>query len=187
MSVLVRSIFLTAGLSLLTACGGSVGKVLGLEKEAPDEFAVATRAPLVLPPDFGLRPPDPRDKRAEEDRVKGQAEAALFGLQSSREKRKTAANVQAQFDAGEFAMLEEAGAVGAKADIRDVIDSESDALARANESFVDDFMFWKTKEPGIIVDPEAEDARLSENAGLGRPVTEGDTPMIIREGENSLF
>ena len=28
-------------------------------KRSPDEFAVVRRAPLILPPDYGLRPPRP--------------------------------------------------------------------------------------------------------------------------------
>ena len=41
----------------LAACGESTKRVLGLQRTAPDEFAVAPRAPLSQPPDFKLRPP----------------------------------------------------------------------------------------------------------------------------------
>src|SRR5690606_33831923 len=37
----------------------SAREAMGLNKKSPDEFAVVTRAPLVLPPEFGLRPPQP--------------------------------------------------------------------------------------------------------------------------------
>ena len=42
----------------LSACGG-VREAVGLETPAPDEFAVVTKAPLVMPPDYTLRPPQP--------------------------------------------------------------------------------------------------------------------------------
>src|SRR5215472_8383716 len=32
---------------------------IGLEPTMPDEFAVESRAPLTIPPDFDLRPPTP--------------------------------------------------------------------------------------------------------------------------------
>jgi len=52
---------LFAALSLsLAACGGeSLSDTLGYGKSAPDEFAIVTKAPLVIPPDYSLRPPRP--------------------------------------------------------------------------------------------------------------------------------
>ena len=37
---------------LLAGCGHG-----GMDRERPDEFAVARQAPLVIPPDFALTPP----------------------------------------------------------------------------------------------------------------------------------
>ncbi len=189
MSVLFRSCLLILGLSFLAACGGSgVGEVLGLDKEAPDEFAVVTRAPLTLPPDFGLRPPDPRNKRIEDDRAKTTAEAVLFGLNSNKQKRAALSDAKRKYNDGELAMLQQADAIGAPSNIREVIDSESEALALASKSFMDDFLFWKDDPgPGVVVDADSENDRLSENAGLGKSVSDGDTPMIRREGEESTF
>ena len=42
----------------LTGCAG-IGKALGSGKNPPDEFAIATKAPLVVPPEYALRPPKP--------------------------------------------------------------------------------------------------------------------------------
>ena len=42
----------------LSGCG-SLREMAGLQKKSPDEFAVSTKAPLVIPPDFNLRPPMP--------------------------------------------------------------------------------------------------------------------------------
>ena len=53
---LVLALGLCAG--ALSACD-SIRKVAGLNKKSPDEFAVTTKAPLVIPPDFNLRPPMP--------------------------------------------------------------------------------------------------------------------------------
>ena len=44
----------------LGACSGGMSGIrstLGITKEAPDEFGVVSRAPLSLPPDYTLRPP----------------------------------------------------------------------------------------------------------------------------------
>jgi hypothetical protein len=69
-----------------------------------------------------------------------------------------------------------------------VVEEESAALAREQESFVDDLVFWKDKQqPGDVVDSAGEQRRLQENAALGRDVTEGDTPLIRRDSEKPLF
>lgn len=46
-------------LALLTSLSGcsSVSSALGISKRPPDEFSVVGRAPLVVPPDFNLMPP----------------------------------------------------------------------------------------------------------------------------------
>ena len=52
-----KLITVAAGIALagsLSACGKS-----GVDRARPDEFAVARAAPLVIPPDFALVPPQP--------------------------------------------------------------------------------------------------------------------------------
>ena len=58
----------------LAGCGGG-----GLNRSRPDEFAVARRAPLVVPPDFALAPPAPGTARPQEADSSTQALQAMFG------------------------------------------------------------------------------------------------------------
>jgi hypothetical protein len=51
-------------------------------KRAPDEFAVVRRAPLIVPPDFDLRPPDPGAPRPNIGTTADQARVALTGSQA---------------------------------------------------------------------------------------------------------
>ena len=50
-----------AAVALIGALGlggcQSASKALGMNKVTPDEFRVVTKAPLIVPPDFSLRPP----------------------------------------------------------------------------------------------------------------------------------
>jgi hypothetical protein len=58
-----------AAISLLAACssgGGNWKQAIGIEPTSPDEFAVESRAPLTIPPDFDLRPPAPGTVRPQE-------------------------------------------------------------------------------------------------------------------------
>jgi hypothetical protein len=75
------------GASLLASCGG--GGVLG--RERPDEFAVQRQAPLVVPPDFALTPPQPGAPRPAEGTAAQQALDALFGGPAPRSAVETSA------------------------------------------------------------------------------------------------
>ena len=71
---------LVLALILLPGCEG-VRKQFGMGKSSPDEFRVVSRAPLTMPPDFGLRPPDPGAARANEGTATNQARQAVFKIE----------------------------------------------------------------------------------------------------------
>lgn len=74
----------TLAVLALSACGsGSKGGVFA-GRAGPDEFAVARRAPLVVPPDFALSPPKPGAPRPQEADSSTQALSAMFGGQAQR-------------------------------------------------------------------------------------------------------
>lgn len=52
-------------LLLLPGCS-DLRLALGMDRVGPDEFAVESRAPLLIPPDFNLRPPQPGAPRPQE-------------------------------------------------------------------------------------------------------------------------
>ena len=86
-----------------------------------------------------------------------------------------------RFPASEAALLQQAGAARAQADIRAVVNQESNQLAEADKTFIDRLIFWrKPEEPGTVVDPQREAQRIRENEALGRTVSEGETPSIKR-------
>jgi len=69
------SILLLAG-SLTAGCT-DFKKTIGLEPTLPDEFAVESRAPLTIPPDFDLRPPTPGAPRPQEQASNQQAKQVI--------------------------------------------------------------------------------------------------------------
>ena len=52
-------------------------RMVGIEKTSPDEFAVESRAPLTIPPDFDLRPPAPGAGRPQEVSSANKAKTAI--------------------------------------------------------------------------------------------------------------
>ncbi|MCR9220284.1 MAG: DUF3035 domain-containing protein [Alphaproteobacteria bacterium] len=185
----MRAAAFALGAAALAGCTADTGSILGLDKRTPDEFAVVSRAPLTLPPNYGLRPPDPTGQRTQDLRPRDTAQEALFGrdaarrLQEEKERLRTEGASQ-----GEIALLERTGALETSPDIRQLVEQESAALASEQESFVDDLVFWRDpEEPGDVVDAAQEQRRLQENAALGREVTDGDTPLIRRDSERATF
>ncbi len=82
-----KIILVASGAALLASCGS--GGVLS--RERPDEFAVQRQAPLVVPPDFALTPPQPGAPRPAEGTAAQQALDALFGGPSPRSAAETSA------------------------------------------------------------------------------------------------
>ncbi len=175
----VLAMALTAGVGLvglsLAGCN-STAKALGMTKVVPDEFRVVTKAPLVVPPDYDLRPPMPGQPRPQELQPESAARNALLGQRDSETRSE-----------GEKLLVAKAGADKADPLVRYVIDDEFGALAHKEPSFADRVLFWrkKTDKPGAVattaaqagadtpapVDAAAEAARIKQLTG--------SSPVII--------
>jgi hypothetical protein len=166
----------------LPGCEG-VREQLGLGKRPPDEFAVVTKAPLALPPEFTLRPPKPGAPRPQEQQPSEVARGALTQGRAGR----AVPSLAAGRGAGEQALLKQAGAERADPKIREVVNRESSQFAEREVSFADKLIFWRAPEPpGSAVDPQKEAQRLRDNAAQGKTVTEGETPVIKRRQRGLL-
>jgi hypothetical protein len=87
MPKLVRPLILGLLAGTLASCGG--GGIFN--RDRPDEFAVQRQAPLVVPPDFELTPPQPGAPRPSEGTASQQALDALFGGPAPRSAVETSA------------------------------------------------------------------------------------------------
>lgn len=147
---------------------------LGLEKEAPDEFAVIKRAPLDLPPNYNLRPPRPGAPRPQEQATNKQAKEALFG-------NSPGSQIHGTPSSAESVLLFQAGGNRADPAIRQKIDSETQELRDRNKP-VAQKLFGIGGDPDAvsasIVDAPEEAERIRQNIEDGKAVTEGNTPSI---------
>lgn len=80
-------ILVAAGSAALAGCGG--GGVFN--RDRPDEMAVQRQAPLAVPPDFALEPPQPGAPRPVEGSAGQKALEALFGTPDPRSGLETSA------------------------------------------------------------------------------------------------
>jgi hypothetical protein len=169
----------------LTACEG-MKEQLGMTKQPPDEFRVQARAPLSMPPDFNLRPPRQGAPRPQEGTAQQQARRAVFRIEDAAVPAMNGEGGDGRSQ-GERALLAAAGAGQADANIRAIVDRETGLLNEQDEGFLDFLVFWRDEEPsGAVIDAEQEAKRLRENAALGKPVTEGETPTVERR-KKALF
>lgn len=166
------------------AAGGceETRKVLGQTKTAPDEFAVYSRAPLSLPPDYGLRPPAPGATRQQELVPRNQARRVVLDATRNRPRAAPLPPELAKSSPGVKAFLRDARTEDVEPDIRTLVNRETSFLAEADLSFTERIMFWGVAtQYGVTVDAAKEAKRIRENQALGRPLTEGDTPTIERK------
>ena len=191
-----------AAVPLLTLTSCAVLKEqVGLTKKTPDEFTVITKAPLVKPPNFSLRPPRPGAKRPlvlqpSEQARKTLLEAGSDGRSTAEHARNTGRNALAgimgakglgKTGKAEQALLQKAGATGADSSIRQIVNRETSVLAEKDSSFADRLIFWQEKQPsGSTVDARKEARRLREIAAAGKTPGMRKTPVIKRR-KRGLF
>lgn len=89
----MRKLVVASGLvAMLAGCASGSGV---FNRARPDEFAVSRAAPLVVPPDFALRPPAPGTPQAQAADSSQQALQAMFGGPAARSPAESGAVAQA--------------------------------------------------------------------------------------------
>lgn len=152
---------LTASSAMMVGCT-STSRALGITKDAPNEFNILTKAPLVVPPEYNLRPPRVGESSAENNYSQQAAREALVGDVDAAEPSR-----------GEIVLMTKAGVGRANQEIRVEIDGQN-SVERKTEGLASRILFWQNgqivDEKGVIIplDPEAEAERMrSINAATG--------------------
>jgi len=176
-----RIIFSVLALSfsgVLSACE-STKEQFDFSKRPPDEFAVTKRAPLEMPPEFGLRPTRPGSPRPQEQSPEVQARQAVFGAEAPSEQTE-----EKTLTEGEAILLQQTGATNINPEIRYIVDAETQALAQEEKPTIDRLLSItgrRYEAPAKVVDPVAETERIKQNKQEGKPITEGKTPTVEDE------
>jgi hypothetical protein len=189
------ALLLLATQLLLSACsGGSVQRALGLSKRSPDEFAVVSRAPLIVPPDFELRPPRPGEARPQIGTTADQARARLLGQSAAEPDGASLLASGAPATAslpttssGQQALLQQAGGGSIDPDVRQRLAVENQSLAAVEGDLFTRLLQWRQPVTlGATVDAPAEAERLLANRAGGQPATTGDTPSVVERRQSPL-
>ena len=161
----------------LTACSSSAG--LG-NRNAPDEFAIVTKAPLVVPPDYALRPPRPGETRPQEMSSADRARQLMMGDATA-----------APPSRGELALIQDAGALETDQNIRAILAAENGGQASKDASLANRILFWQVD--GDAIDDSAAPLQVEDEAAWMEQrrksienVTGGATVTIAKDDEGVL-
>lgn len=172
---------LRSGLLLaVTAFIASGCTALGNGKNPPDEFAIATKAPLTTPPDYSLRPPKPGESRPQELSASERAQQVLLGDPNA-----------APPSVGEQALLQRANALQADPNIRSILGAENGGRADKDRSLANQLIFWRFNDgkvddsaaPLRVDDPEAW---LAARDKAIQAVTGEEGKVVIKKDDKTL-
>jgi hypothetical protein len=165
---ILRLSIVAAGAVALMGCQ-TIREATGLSKEGPDEFAVVTKAPLIIPPEFNLRPPRDGAPPVNQVQPTDVAQSALFETQDPATAAKTIAG---DYSDAEKMLLATAGAANPDPSIRQQIASDGRSMEASDDAFTKQVLFWQdSKGEGLNVDAETEAKRMDaqKNGGQTAP------------------
>ena len=110
---LFLSLIFIFNLSLLSGCGSELSDVLGTNKLPPDEFTILPKPPLIVPPEYNLRPPAEGEIRPNAQQPNRQLQSILFGQ-----------NKTDDFSSSEISLMTGSDVAEAIPNIKEVLDSE---------------------------------------------------------------
>lgn len=183
----MKSVKIAAGLMIvagvaLSGCS-STKNALGLNKVVPDEFRVVTKAPLVVPPDYALRPPAPGAPRPQELQPESAARQALLGQRDATNRT-----------AGEQQLVARMGAGQADPLARYVVDDEFGDLTYKEPSFADKVLFWRKPADAGAAGTDANSAAANTSTPVDASAEQervkalvGDQQIIIAQKPDKKF
>ena len=146
------------GMALVLVGCDSIREAAGVTKEPPDEFAVVTKAPLVMPPDYNLRPPKPGAAPTNQYSPTESAAAAVYGEDPAT----IASQMTGEYSQEEKLILATSGAAVADHAIRQQIAADAKSMEATNDDLTNKLLFQTGPDPnaGAPLDSDTEKARL---------------------------
>ena len=176
---------------LLAACGqaDSARDVLGLNREAPDEFRVVSRPPLSVPREFNLVPPGDDEGSDLGGRTDQQARSLVIGTDVTGDSKTLEQAQEGLADTaiplvrsgelespGESAFLKNVGAPEADSTIRTKLSQDNSVRAAKKPGFLARLRGETNEEPVIKAKDEAK--RIRTNKDAKKPLNEGEVKVV---------
>ena len=169
--------------AFLTGCG-EVRSMLGQNKQSPDEFAVLSQAPLSIPPNFTLRAPEPGAKRPKKTSKRSDIKRIVLKSEAANAMNPTPIIGGAS---GEKSLRNLLGTSSAKPDIRRLLNEENKELIYTDQRFINKLLKWPSgSATRSLIDAASESERIKTNLDSGKPINQGETPVIKESGKNFI-
>lgn len=175
---------LLVGTTAMLAGCDTIRDATGADKQPPDEFAVLTKAPLIIPPDYNLHPPKPGAAPLNQSEPTETAQQSLFGADTATIAKAMPGNMSD----GEKMLLASAGVQNADPSIRqDLAADRNKALQSASDDFTNTVLFWqKPSEKDEALNPDAELAKsASANQATGAKPSTPDANARTKPADDS--
>jgi len=185
MQNLQKFLLFACAVLFLSGCE-SARKAFSNDKSAPDEFAVFSRPPLTLPPQYKLRPPKPGATIQRGDVTSVIAKRAILNQTIESKTNETFP----EGSPGMISLLKSTGGLTANSEIRATINAETSFLSNQDKRFIDKLIFWvdEGKAGSTVVDAKNEQKRIQKTQALGKSITEGKTPDVqIKRNRKGLL
>ncbi len=178
MSLKANIALMVAAAAMLTLSGcASASNALGLRKDAPNEFNILTNAPLIVPPEYNLRPPAPGESSLINNYSQQSAREAMIGEVDPTEPTR-----------GEIVLLTRAGVGRTDQEIRLKIDGQN-SVERKSASLTNRILFWRDGQQfdgdgnPAPLDAESEQQRLDS---INRVTGGGEVRVTRRPSKAKL-
>lgn len=176
------AVLLAAGLSLMSC--DTIRDAAGITKEPPDEFAVVTKAPLIIPPDYNLHPPKPGAAPLNQTSPTQSAQAALYGDDTAA----VAASINGNYSQAEKLLLAQSGAATADDSIRRTIASDN-TKAEDTGTLTDSLLFGGSDTAPVDkpLNADAEKARIDAAKNGDKPAEKSTEKATIDKDSGSSW
>ncbi len=131
----------------LAGCSNGARQPLGMTQGSPDDSQTVAHAPLTVPPDYNVRPPEQGAPGPQEGTAAEQAQTPLSANDGGTAPATGDTASEPAQSAGEVALLQNAGAAGIDPGIRSQIDTESAAQVERDPDLISRLVLWRTAEP----------------------------------------
>jgi len=131
----------------LGGCSSGKPQPLGMTRGSPDDLITVAHAPLTVPPDYNVRPPEPGAASPQGGTAAGQAQMPLSADSGGTAPATGDTASGPARSAGEVALLQNAGAAGIDPGIRDQIDTESSAKVERDPALISRLVLGGTAAP----------------------------------------
>lgn len=161
----------------LSACSDN-SNLIRISEKPPDEFAVIRKEPLVIPPNFNLRPPG-QSKKPTSDNASDKAKNVL--TDSTAGKKRNGLPAPEKLSAGDVILLKKTGYNEKKSGIREVLVTENSQILQ-NKGRVEILVerLVGDRNDKEVLDPVLEVKRSQEIMATGENLVKSQQPVIIR-------